>query len=138
MLNLTRLGLQAFLGAIAIQMVSSLMGTAVASIAPEVARGLSADSTFAGLYIGCLYVGACLSSLCGGNFIRRFGPAHISEWALFLAAGAILLCMSSWEIVVLFSAFLLGLAKGPLMPAINTMLSRQVDKKDYNIIFSRF
>ena len=58
MLNLTRLGLQAFLGAIAIQMVSSLMGTAVASIAPEVARGLSADSTFAGLYIGCLYVGA--------------------------------------------------------------------------------
>ena len=136
MLNLTRLGLQAFLGAIAIQMVSSLMGTAVASIAPEVARGLSADSTFAGLYIGCLYVGACLSSLCGGNFIRRFGPAHISEWALFLAAGAILLCMSSWEIVVLFSAFLLGLAKGPLMPAINTMLSRQVDKKDYNIIFS--
>ena len=61
MLNLTRLGLQAFLGAIAIQMVSSLMGTAVASIAPEVARGLSADSTFAGLYIGCLYVGACRS-----------------------------------------------------------------------------
>ena len=60
MLNLTRLGLQAFLGAIAIQMVSSLMGTAVASIAPEVARGLSADSTFAGLYIGCLYVGASL------------------------------------------------------------------------------
>ncbi len=38
MLGLTRLGIQAFLAAMGIQLVSSLMGTAVASIAPEIAK----------------------------------------------------------------------------------------------------
>lgn len=78
MFGLTQLGVEAFLAAMGIQFVSSLMGTAVASIAPEIARTLQANSTFAGLYIGFMYVGACISSLVGGNFIRRYGPAHIT------------------------------------------------------------
>ncbi len=136
MFGLTRLGIQAFLAAMGIQLVSSLMGTAVASIAPEIAKSLNANSTFAGLYIGFLYVGACISSLTGGNFIRRFGPAHICKTALLVAIISLLLCMVPWEACVIFSAFVLGLAKGPLMPAINTMLSRQVQKEQYNTIFS--
>ena len=136
MFGLTQLGVEAFLAAMGIQFVSSLMGIAVASIAPEIARSLQASSTFAGLYIGFMYVGACISSLVGGNFIRRYGPAHITEFALAFAAAAVILCMAPLESIVIFSAFLLGLAKGPLMPAINTMLSRQVEKGRYNIIFS--
>ena len=136
MFGLSKLGIQAFIGAMVIQLVSSLMGTAVVSIAPEIARALKADSTFAGLYIGFLYAGACISSLCGGNFIRRYGPAHITEYALLFAAASLIFCMMPLEAVVIFSAFLLGLAKGPLMPAINTMLSRQISKGKYNILFS--
>ncbi len=136
MLGLTRLGIQAFLAAMGIQLVSSLMGTAVASIAPEIAKSLNANSTFAGLYIGFLYVGACISSLTGGNFIRRYGPAHICMIALAVAIISLLLCMVPWEVCVIFSAFVLGLAKGPLMPAINTMLSRQLEKGQYNTVFS--
>lgn len=136
MFGLTRLGVQAFFAAMGIQLVSSLMGTAVASIAPEIAHYLQANSTFAGLYIGFLYVGACFSSLTGGNFIRRFGPAHVTKTALFVAVVSLLLCMIPWEGAVIFSAFVLGLAKGPLMPAINTMLSRQVEKAQYNTVFS--
>lgn len=136
MFGLTSIGIQAFLAAMGIQLVSSLMGTAVASIAPEIAKSLNANSTFAGLYIGFLYVGACISSLTGGNFIRRFGPAHICKTALTVAIISLLLCMVPLEFAVIFSAFILGLAKGPLMPAINTMLSRQVHKDHYNTIFS--
>ena len=56
--------------------------------------------------------------------------------ALAVAIISLLLCMVPWEVCVIFSAFVLGLAKGPLMPAINTMLSRQLEKGQYNTVFS--
>ncbi len=135
-LGLDRLGVQAMSTAMIVGFVASMVGTTVAAVAPEITASIHFNTSFMGLYTACLYVGACLSSLVGGNFIVKYGPARIAEYGLIGCALSLLLCISDWSVIVIGSGLILGLAKGPLMPANNTMVSHHTEKAHINFVFS--
>ncbi|MCD8339248.1 MAG: MFS transporter [Burkholderiales bacterium] len=119
-----------------VQFVASMIGTTVAAVAPEITASIHFDSSFMGIYTACLYVGACLSSLVGGNFIIKYGPARIAEYGLLGCSLSLLLCTADWSVIIIGSGLVLGLAKGPLMPANNTMVSHHTQKEHLNFVFS--
>ncbi len=135
-LNLDRLGVQALWTAMIAQFVASAMSHAVSTVAPEITHSLHFNASFMGFYTACVYTGACISALIGGNFIQKYGPARILQFSLIAYAIAMLLCVSDWALLIIGSGLLLGLGKGLLQPANNTMVSHHADKRHLDFIFS--
>ncbi|MCD8338596.1 MAG: MFS transporter [Burkholderiales bacterium] len=134
--HLDRLGVQALSTAMIAQLVAGLMSHTVSAIAPEITRTLHFSSSFIGIYTSCIYLGACLSSLVSGTFIRKYGPARITEYCLLAYAVSLLLCFADWSTIIIGSGLLLGLGKGAVQPAVNTMVSHHTQKSHLNFIFS--
>ncbi len=83
-----RAALLALVVTLAIQMFTSLTVSAIAVLAPEIARDFALPPKLVGVFVGMVYVGSMTSSLASGGFIERFGAIRVSQiCVLFCAAG---------------------------------------------------
>lgn len=58
---------------LAIQSLTALAMVAVPVLAPSAAPDLGVPVTFAGMFIGLVYLGAMWATLCSGSLVRRCG-----------------------------------------------------------------
>jgi MFS family permease len=124
---------------LAIQVYVSIVGSAPAVLAPILAAELGIAPSLIGVFVGLLYAGAMLSSLCGGEFVARFGAIRLSQAAVLvcsvgLATMAVAPPFAAALLVV--AAALIGIGYGPITAASSELLSRTTPPDRMALIFS--
>ncbi len=136
MAGLTHLGVQALVTAMIVKFTAGMMSHSVAAVAPEITSQLHIDYSFIGIYTALTYAGACISTLIGGNFIRKFGAALMCIFFLLAYIVSLWLCLVDISWIIVATGFLLGLGKGSVGPATNAMIAHHAGKKHINFLFS--
>ncbi len=118
------------------QALVSLAMLTPAAIAPAIAEGLALPASKIGWWISFGYGGAMVTSLIGGNSVRRLGATRSTQIGLALAAlGAAAMAMGSLPLAVL-AALLIGLGYGMTNPAASHLLAKTTSAKRRNLVFS--
>jgi predicted MFS family arabinose efflux permease len=121
----------------AVQAMVSMAVLAVPSMAPAMATSLSVSTSFLGIYIAVLYVGAITASMSAGPLVLRFGAIRVSQWGLVAcAAGLALVAVSSSLPLAAVGSFFIGLGYGPITPASSHVLVRTAPAHRVSLIFS--
>ncbi|HEY5862760.1 MAG TPA: MFS transporter, partial [Casimicrobiaceae bacterium] len=112
---------------LAIQIFVSLVATAAAVLAPEVAQTFSIAPKWIGVFVSLIYVGAMFASLASGGVIQRYGAIRVSQACVILCvAGSVLVVLAPDRAVVLLviAALVIGIGYGPITPASSHVLVR--------------
>ncbi|HXX83640.1 MAG TPA: MFS transporter [Casimicrobiaceae bacterium] len=124
---------------LAIQVFTSLAGTATAVVAPEIARDFSLPAKLVGVFVGLLYVGSMASSLASGHFIARHGAIRVSQvCVLICAAGITLIALlpPGAAPMLALAPIVIGLGYGAITPASSEVLSRTAPPGRLALTFS--
>lgn len=124
---------------LAIQIFVSLVATATAVLAPEIAPTFGIAPKWLGAFVGLVYVGAMLASLACGGFIERFGAIRVSQGAVVLCViGAVVIGMAPDRAVALLivAALVIGVGYGPITPASSHVLIRTAPPDKLALTFS--
>ena len=130
------LTLKALFSTFLIQVAASASMVALATVAPLAAADLHVPASMIGTYLAILYIGAAISSVSGGNLVRRYGGIHVSQAALVLAAVGLMLGCAPVIALVAVAAFLVGLGYGPVTPASSDILAHCVPRERMGVVFS--
>ncbi len=123
----------------AIQVFTSLAGTAVAVLAPAIAGDLGVAPKWVGVFVGLVYTGAMMASPLSGTMVRRFGAIRVSQvCALICAVGIVLVAVTpqGWLWLPALSAVILGWGYGPITPASSHVLARTTPPAQMSLMFS--
>ncbi len=124
---------------LAIQVYTSLAGTAAAVLAPAIAADLDVPARWIGAYVGLVYLGAMSASLLCGAYIARHGAIRVSQVCVALCAIGIAvtaLARPGLLPVVVVAAVVLGLGYGPITPASSHVLARTTPPSRMSLVFS--
>lgn len=122
--------------AIAIQVLASAAVLALTAIAPIVAEAMNVPPHVIGYQVSIVYLFATLVSVFAGGFVRKFGPARVSQLAL-LAGGLGLAGFTSGSVgAVLVASILVGSGYALTNPAASDLLNRLAPPERRNVIFS--
>ncbi|MBP7065317.1 MFS transporter [Ferrovibrio sp.] len=118
------------------QSFTTLCALGLSAVAPRAAASLDVGPALVGYQVAIVYTGAMLTSLIGGNIVRRFGPTRASQIALWVSA---LGCACSafgtlWSLAL--GALIMGSGYGFTNPAASLLLSRVPAGGRMNLIFS--
>ncbi|MFN9211531.1 MAG: MFS transporter [Betaproteobacteria bacterium] len=127
---------RALVATTAIQIAVSLAALTLPAIAPVVARDLGVPASMVGTYISLLYLGAATAALAAGGLVLRLGAIRLSQWALLLCAGGLLVGLTPLLAVVAAAALLIGLGYGPITPASSHVLARTTPPERRALTFS--
>lgn len=118
------------------QALTTLCALALSAVAPRAAAALDVGPALVGYQVALVYSGAMLTSLIGGNIVRRFGPTRSSQIALWITAlGCSLSALGSlWSLAL--GALVIGSGYGFTNPAASLLLSRVPAGRRMNLIFS--
>ncbi len=124
---------------LAIQIFTSLVATAPAVLAPELAREMGMAPQWIGVFVGLVYLGAMVSSLLSIGFIQRYGAIRVSQFCVLLCATgifavAVLPPPLAGFLVAL--AVVIGLGYGPITPASSQILVRTTPPSQMALMFS--
>lgn len=121
---------------LAIQALVSMAVLTPPVMAPVVARALGVSSTYLGLYIAIVYIGAMFASLAAGAAVARFGAIRVSQAGLVFCAAGLLLCAipSVWAFAL--GGLLIGLGYGPITPASSWLLALTTPAHRMSLVFS--
>lgn len=105
-------------------------------MAPVVAQALGVSTTYTGLYVALVYIGAMVASLAAGAAVARFGAIRVSQGGLVLCAAGLLLCAlpSVWSFAA--GGLLIGLGYGPITPASSWLLALTTPAHRMSLVFS--
>lgn len=118
------------------QALVSLAMLTPAAIAPAIAAGLGQPASMIGWWISFGYGGAMVTSLIGGNAVRRLGAARSTQIGLVLAAlGAGAMAAGTLPLAIA-AALLIGLGYGMTNPAASHLLAKTTSAKRRNLVFS--
>ncbi|CAA7612891.1 putative Monocarboxylate transporter [Magnetospirillum sp. LM-5] len=120
----------------AAQSLVSLAMLSPAAMAPEIARDLGLAASRIGWWVSLAYGCAMLTSLMGGDAVRRLGAARATQVALSLVAGGAVCTALGHIALVLAGAGLIGLGYGMTNPAASHLLARTTDPAHRNLVFS--
>jgi MFS family permease len=124
---------------LAIQVYTSLAGTATAVLAPAIAADLAVPARWIGAYVGLVYLGAMAASLLSGAYIARHGAIRVSQACVALCAigiaGTALVQPGAIAIAVV-AAIVLGTGYGPITPASSHVLARTTPPSRMSLVFS--
>ncbi len=138
-MNSARLAAVALASTLAIQVYTSLAGTAVAVLAPEIAADLGVPARWVGGFVGRVYLGAMMASFVSGAWIARLGAIRVSQTCVGLCAlgiaGVAVSGAGALPLIVL-AAVTLGLGYGPITPASSHVLARTTPASRMNLVFS--
>lgn len=119
-----------------IQAMVSMALLTLPVMAPVVAPALGVSTTYVGLYVAMVYVGAMTGSLIGGAAVARFGAIRVSQAGLVLCAAGLTLCALPWVPAVALGALVMGLGYGPITPASSHLLAISTPKHRMSLVFS--
>lgn len=120
----------------AAQALVSLAMLTPAAVAPAIARDLGHPASMIGWWISFAYGGAMITSLLGGNAVRRLGATRSTQIGLALAAvGAAAMATGALALVV-GAALLIGLGYGMTNPAASHLLAKTTSPERRNLVFS--
>ena len=134
-----RTAMVALAATLAIQVFTSLVATAPAVLAPELAREMGVAPQWIGVFVGLVYLGAMLASLVSAGFIERYGAIRVSQFCVLLCAAGIVavgLLPPSLAGVLVALAILIGLGYGPITPASSQILVRTTPPSQMALMFS--
>ncbi|MBS0319470.1 MAG: MFS transporter [Proteobacteria bacterium] len=123
----------------AIQVFTSLAGTAVAVLAPAIAGDLGVAPKWVGVFVGLVYTGAMMASPLSGTMVRRFGAIRVSQaCALICAIGIAIVAVAphGWLWLPALAAIVLGWGYGPITPASSHVLARTTPPAQMSLMFS--
>ena len=121
---------------LAIQAMAAMAVLTLPVLAPVLGLALHISPSFAGLYIGVVYVGATTGSLAAGACVARWGPVRVSQGSLVLCAIGLFLCCSGVLSLMALGALLMGLGYGPITPASSHLLARSTPLHRMSLMFS--
>lgn len=124
---------------LAIQIFVSLVATAAAVLAPEIAQSFAIAPKWIGVFVSLIYVGAMFASLASGGFIARYGAIRVSQTCVALCVvGAAVAAVAPDQAVVLLivSALVIGVGYGPITPASSHVLIRTATPSNLALTFS--
>ncbi len=121
---------------LAIQAIASMAVLTLPVMAPVIGPALNVSQSFAGFYIGVLYVGAMTGSLAAGAAVERWGPMRASQGSLVLCGAGLMMCCSGLLPVMALGALIMGLGYGPITPASSHLLARSAPPHRMSLIFS--
>ena len=104
-------------------------------LADRIAENFGISRAWLGLYLFIQNIASIITAMCCGGFIIRYGAVRISQWALFMMGGSLLILSSKMLILYPVGAILLGLG-GVLTPASSHLLARVCPPKISALIFS--
>ena len=104
-------------------------------LADRIAENFDISRAWLGLYLFVQNIASIITAMCCGGFILRYGAVRISQWALLMMGGSLIII--SLKIIWLYpiGAILLGLG-GVLTPASSHLLARVCPPKIAALIFS--
>ena len=118
------------------QAMVSMAVLALPVIAPVVAPALGVSTTYTGLYVAIVYLGAMAGSLVGGAAVARFGAIRVSQAGLVLCAAGLALSAAPSLLAVAVGAWLMGLGYGPITPASSHLLALTAPAHRMSLVFS--
>jgi MFS family permease len=132
-----RLAALALAATLAIQIFTSLAGTAAAVLAPTIAAEFGVEPRWIGLFIGIVYAGAMAASLASGGFIERYGSIRTSQACVLLcASGVALIAVAPAAWLLALAALVIGFGYGPITPASSQLLARTTPPDRMAVTFS--
>ncbi len=119
-----------------IQAMVSMALLTLPVMAPVVALALGVSTSYTGLYVAVVYVGAMASSLAAGAAVARFGAIRVSQAGLLLCALGLALCAIPFVPAIALGALLIGLGYGPITPASSHLLALTTPANRLSLVFS--
>ena len=104
-------------------------------LADRIADNYGISRAWLGLYLFIQNIASVSTAMCCGGFILRYGAVRISQWALFMMGGSLLIISTKLLWLYPIGAILLGLG-GVLTPASSHLLARVCPPKISALIFS--
>ena len=104
-------------------------------LADRIADNYGISRAWLGLYLFIQNIASIITAMCCGGFILRYGAVRISQWALFMMGGSLLIISTKLLWLYPIGAILLGLG-GVLTPASSHLLARVCPPKISALIFS--
>jgi len=104
-------------------------------LADRIAENFGISRAWLGLYLFIQNIASIITAMCCGGFIIRYGAVRISQWALFMMGGSLLILSSKMLFLYPVGAILLGLG-GVLTPASSHLLARVCPPRISALIFS--
>ena len=119
-----------------VQALATMCTVVPAAIAPELARAFGVPASLIGFQVSLIYLGAMITSMLGGQWVRRSGALRTSQWAL-LFSGAGLALAASFSLAGLGAgSVLIGFGYGLTNPPAAHLLMRVSKPENRNFIFS--
>ena len=119
-----------------VQALATLTVLALPTLATKAAPAFGVGPEAAGYQISVIYLAAaCLSSMAG-LFVRRYGAAQVSLFALACSGGGLLGIATGNLICAVLGSLLLGAAYGLTNPAASHLLLRFAPRQHQNLIFA--
>jgi MFS family permease len=120
----------------AAQSLVSLAMLSPAAIAPAIAQDLQIPGSMIGWWISMAYGGAMVTSLLGGNAVRRLGATRSTQIGLLLAFIGGMAMMVGTLPLALLAALVTGLGYGMTNPAASHLLAKTTSPERRNLVFS--
>lgn len=118
------------------QTFATLCKVYVPALAPAIVIALGVPDSYNGLFVALHSLAAIVSMLACGGLIRRSGAMRISQLALVIMGGALMLTASGRLLPIAFAALLLGASVAVSTPASSQILSAHSPRRWAPLIFS--
>lgn len=105
-------------------------------VAPVVAKAIGVSTTYAGIYVGVVYLAAMFSSVLGGAAVKRWGAIRLSQVCLMLTATGLVLCAIPHPLSIAIGALFIGAGYGPVTPASSHLLIKTTPPERLSLVFS--
>lgn len=116
-------------------LVSMAVGTG-SVVAPVAAVDIGVSPDLIGGYIGIIYACAAATGLVCGGVVARFGAVRMTQFALVVAALALVVGSFGTLATTIACAMLSGCANGPMTPSSSHVLARVTPPQWRNAVFS--
>ncbi len=119
-----------------VQALATMCTIVPAAIAPELARALGVPASLIGFQVSLIYFGAMITSMLGGQWVRRSGALRTSQWALGFSGAGLALAAAPSLAALAVGSVLVGFGYGLTNPAAAHLLMRVSKPENRNLVFS--
>ena len=119
-----------------VQALATMCTIIPAAIAPELARAFGVPASLIGFQVSLIYFGAMITSMLGGQWVRRSGALRTSQWALGFSGAGLTLAAAPSLAALAVGSVLVGFGYGLTNPAAAHLLMRVSKPENRNLVFS--
>jgi MFS family permease len=121
---------------VSIQSLVCMTAVTVPVFMPVLTADMNISSSYTGIFVTLIYVGATISAPFSGYIIDRFGPVFVSQICLVLCALGLAAVSTASILWFMVGAFIMGLGYGPVTPASSHLLARNSPPGIMSVVFS--